>query len=260
MEIIKESIKYRSLLLALTNRYLVSRYRGSFLGFIWTILNPLLLMLIYTLVFRYFMRFQVDNYSVVLLCGLLPWTLISASIMEGATAISAGGQLITKSLFPAHILVSSRVLSNVVNMAYSFLVLAIFIYLGDFTFTLGYFLELLFLPIVLMLTVLFVYGVSLIVASMNVFFRDIQHLVGNLLNLLFFLAPVVYPISEIPERFLPIYSLNPFANLVVLYHQVLLPGPILLYNVGLAVFYAVLAFIVGSYVYRLKRETFSEYL
>jgi len=124
---IKELYRYRSLVWALVVRHLATRYRGSVLGFMWSFLNPLCLMLIYSLVFKYYIRFSgVENYTIFLFCGLLPWLWFSSSLSESTSSIVSSGHLITKSMFPAHILPTVSVITNLINFILSLPLLFIF--------------------------------------------------------------------------------------------------------------------------------------
>jgi len=111
--------KYRELIVSLVSKELKSRYRGSVLGMLWTFLNPLLLLLVYAVVFSVYMRIEMENYSVFMFSGLLPWVWFSSSLIEGSNSIAASGNLITKSMFPAEILPVIKVLSNLFNYIFS---------------------------------------------------------------------------------------------------------------------------------------------
>lgn len=218
-----ECLQYRELTLALIFRHLNARYRGSALGLLWSLINPLFLMGVYTLVFTYYMRFDhVPNYTIFLFSGLLPWLWVVSSLVEGSTAISGSGHLVTKSLFPAHILPFVSVATSLVNFLLSLPLLYIFIWFAGIKLSL---LNLLLLVLnlvpLLILNLTFLYGLSLIASSVNVFFRDVQHLAGNFITLIFFLTPIVYPLSSVPEgwRFTIIY--NPLSRFVITYHEVL---------------------------------------
>jgi lipopolysaccharide transport system permease protein len=196
---LRDLTRYRPLVLALVSRQLKARYRGSFLGFLWTVLNPLLLMAVYALVFSVYVRIEVPNYVVFLLCGLLPWTFFSSSLLEGVNAVVSGGTLVTRSLFPAHILPTVTVITNMVNYLLSLPVLALFMWLYGVPFHAS----LLAFPLVVLLQTAFTWGLTLALASMNVHFRDVQHIVTNVLALWFFLCPIIYSIDHIPDRGVP---------------------------------------------------------
>lgn len=250
--------KSRALVGALVNRSLAARYRGSALGVIWTILNPLLLMAVYTLVFQFYLRFDgIKFYSVFVFCGLLPWIWLTQSIGEAAVSISGSGHLITKSLFPAQVLAIVPVISGGVNYLLSLPVLLVV------ALALG-------MPIpvtspallgVVAIQLVLLSGVAFFVAALNVQYRDVQHLIGHVFSLFFFLTPIVYPASQVPERFSWFLKLNPVALLVRMYHDVIFTGVIPgVYVWGAASAMALVALAVGVLTFEAHRESFAELL
>lgn len=254
----KELYKYRALLSALVGRHLAVRYRGSLLGFCWSLLNPLCLMLVYTVVFRFYIRYtEVDNYTIFLFCGLLPWLWVSSGIAEGTTSIVSSGHLITKSMFPAHILPAVSVLTTMVNFLLSLPLLFIFMLgLGvDLQFSM------LFLPVLVLLQGFFLLGITLALSALNVHFRDVQHIVGNVLTFLFFLCPIIYPASAVPEAFQVTLQANPLALFTVAYQQVILDGVLpSLYALGYLCAFVALSLLIGAAVFNFYRESFAELL
>lgn len=258
MKELKELYRYRNLIFALVGRQLAGRYRGSALGFLWSFLNPLFFMLIYTLVFKYYIRFDsVENYSIYLFCGLLPWTWMSSGLLEAINSISASGSLITKSMFPPQVLPVVSVVTNLVHYLLSLILLGLFMVFFSVPFTVA----LLFLPVVVFLQLITMYGWALLLASLNVFYRDILHVTSNLLNLLFFLCPILYPPTTVPEQFQFTIFLNPFALLITAYHNVILDGHFpSRYTISFLFLFAILIFVLGRRVYRGSYESFAECL
>jgi lipopolysaccharide transport system permease protein len=212
----QELYRYRSLVNSLVVRELKARYRGSFLGFLWTFLNPLLLLGVYALVFKYYLRIQVEHYAGFMFVGLLPWIWFSSSILEGTNSITAGGSLVTKVLFPSQVLPAVKILANLINYLFSFPILFGFLWaMGVFQ---GW--PLLWLPLIIGLHLLFIVGLVLILATINVFFRDVQHILSNLLLLWFFLTPILYPLSQIPRPFNQLVVFNPMALITLAYQDV----------------------------------------
>lgn len=251
-------IKFRALLWALVIRHLSIRYRGSMLGFLWTFLNPLCLMLVYVLVFRYYIRFnEVPHYTVFLFCGLLPWLWVTSALLEGTSSIVSGGHLITKSMFPPQILPAVSVLTSMVNFVLSLPLLFIFMLLDgvEIPWTAA------LLPLVMCGQALFLYGLVLLFSALNVFFRDVQHIVGNALTFLFFLCPILYPSSIVPEQFRAILILNPFASLTQFYHQILLEGVVPdMLSVSAFMLLSLVTVMGGALVFQAYRESFAEML
>jgi ABC-type polysaccharide/polyol phosphate export permease len=255
---LRELYRYRALVAALVARHLALRYRGSALGFLWSLLNPLCLMLVYTLVFKYYIRFnEVPNYTIFLFCGLLPWIWITSGLSEGASAIVTSGHLITKSMFPAHILPAVAVITSLVNFLLSLPMLFVFMLVLGVPMHAS----LVFVPVVIALQFLLLLGAAVGLGSLNVLFRDVQHLLANVLSFLFFLCPIVYPASSVPDRFRFTLSLNPFAQLTVMYHDLILDGVV---PPALSFFYVALwvgaALLAGYLIFARYRESFAELL
>ncbi len=244
--------------MALSKRHLATRYRGSLLGFLWSILNPLFLMLVYLLVFRYYMRSNfVENYPIFLFCGLLPWAWTTSALMEGATSVVSSGHLITKSMFPAQLLPVVSVITTMVNFLLSLPLLLLFMIAAGVPLHA----TLLLLPVVIGIQFIFLVGVGLALGALNVLFRDVQHILSNVISLLFFLCPIVYPASVVPEKLRFTLELNPFAALTECYHSIILYGQYpSLQSVMYVISFAFLTFMIGNFIFSRYRETFAELL
>ena len=255
---LRQLYQYRALIGALVTRHLSIRYRGSALGFLWSLLNPLCLMLVYTLVFKYYIRFsEVENYTIFLFCGLLPWLWTTGALLEGTSAISSSGHLITKSMFPAHVLPTVAVLTNLVNFLLSLPLL--FLFMWGSGMELHW--TLLGLPVLIFAQSVFLWGGALALSSLNVYLRDVQHLIGNLLTLLFFLCPILYPLDIVPEKFKFTFDFNPFALMTVFYQDLVLTGQMpLLPQVVFVLVSTLLVAILGNVIYNRYREGFAELL
>ena len=192
---LRELWQYRALLWALTARELKARYRASVLGFLWTFLNPSLNMVVYVLVFGVLMATPVERYPFFLFCGLIPWIFFSSSVVAGTTSVSDRRDLLTKVRFPAQVLPATVVLTNLINFLLSmpllFLLGALYQDVPSW--------HLLFVPVVLVVQTAFTLGLAYLLSSLNVAFRDLQHIVANLVQMMFFLTPVLWNIDSIGE-------------------------------------------------------------
>ncbi len=263
---LKELYQYRALLWALTLRELRARYRASILGFLWTFLNPTLNMAVYALVFGYVLKDSTHAYPYFLFIGLLPWIYFTSSVGGGASSVSDRRDLLTKVRFPAQVLPATVVTTNLLNYLLSLpLLLALGMLYGEWPTWHAVF----FLPVVVLQT-LFILAVTYLLSALNVAFRDLQHIVGNVLTMLFFLTPVVWPIDRLPaEKALPLLGtvhlreamlvLNPMAALTTAYRSIfyaheLPPAKPLLAVAGLS-----LALLwVAALVFERRREEFAE--
>ena len=260
-----ELYRFRSLIVTLVIRELRARYRGSLLGFLWSFLNPLLLMLVYVLVFAVYLRVPMDNYAVFLFTGLLPWLWFSASLGHATGVIVGSGGLVKRILFPAEILPLVSVLSNLVNFLLSLPLLFLFL----FVFGVRPGPPLAFLPLLLAIQLLLTVGLALPLAALNVHLRDVEQILSNGLVLLFFLSPILYPVSTVPVTLRlgealtiplrPLYFLNPVAGLVQGYQNVIFFGrePHWI-HLGMVTVLAVVAFWGGYRIFDRLRDSLAE--
>lgn len=255
IENLRELYQYRALLLSLISRDLKVRYRGSALGFLWTFINPLILMAIYTIVFSVYMRSDLKAYPYFMLSGLLPWLWFSTSVAGGASSISDRRDLISKVRFPPQILPMTVIGSAMMNYIFSLPILLVFAYgLGV---DVG--LPLIAFPLIVVAQLILTGGIAYFLASANVMFRDLQHIVPNIVSFAFFLTPIIYPPKQIPEAYRGYALMNPVAKLVMAYQDIFyydrwpdFEGLLKVVLVG------VVLFAVGSHYMSRKREDFAE--
>lgn len=241
------------LILLLVQKDLRVRYRGSILGYVWSMLNPLLYMAVLSVVFSYVLKFKIDNYPVFILTGIITWNLFHQSLMQGVNSIVANGGLIRKVKVSVSLFPSATVASVLVHFLLSLVAFLLICIFTKFSPQLSWF----FLPIVLIPFVLFVWGVTLAFASLNVFFRDVGHLLDPALQLLFYGTPVIYPLSVLPEKFAFIVKLNPLTHFVSSFRDVLYRGVIpSLSQIGILCLLAGVSMVVGVCIYRSLRGRF----
>ena len=219
--------RYRGLIQSLIVRELKARYRGSVLGFFWSFVNPLMLLLVYTFVFKFVLPNDTKGlqpYSLFLFCGILPWNWFSSSLTEASGSLIAGGNLIKKVLFPAEVLPIVSVLANMVHFFLGLLILLAFLIGYRHWPDPG---DLIWFPIAVTVQLIFTAALSLILAALAVHFRDIRDLLANLLQLWFFATPIIYYWrQENVRRFKVLFDLNPFTHLAISYQEILFfPGP-----------------------------------
>lgn len=259
-ETLSEIVRHRALVWSLVQRQLAVRYRGSVLGFVWTFLNPLFLMLVYTLVFSLFVRDpSIEHYGTFVFCGLLPWIWFSSALLEGANAIVGGGTLITKALFPPQILPAVVSLSHAVNFLLSLPMLLPFLIQAGRPF--GW--ALLALPVVMAVQFFLIFSIVLGVSALNVHYRDVQHILGNVLSLWFFVTPVIFSVDSLKSRHwiftLLIAKVNPMGVLAESYHEILYWGHFPSWRNLLLVFLGTLVILVVSHaIFRSYRDGFAE--
>lgn len=249
--------RFRWLVYELVLRDLRLRYRGSVLGFAWTLLNPLLFMAIYTLVFSIYLRENIVNYPAFLLAGIVPWQWLAGALGQGTSSIVDGRAYVGKTLFPAGVLVMVPVVSNGVNFLFSLPVLFAFVlllhvHLGP---------SLIMLPVLIAIQGIMVLGATLLAATCNVFYRDIQQLIQYILTALFFVTPIFYTPNLVPAKFQFLIAVNPFASLIACYHAILYAGTFpRLYDLGFSLVFSLFLLWLGKTYFLQYKEAFSEYV
>jgi lipopolysaccharide transport system permease protein len=258
---LRHVIRYRGLVASLVARELKARYRGSVLGFFWSFVNPLLLLLVYSFVFSVVLPgahpTALEPFALFMFCGILPWTWFSSSLLESTTVLITSGNLIRKVLFPAEVLPIVTVLAGAVHFCLGLPILAAFLvyYRVPVTVT-----DLLWFPLIVVIQLVLTLGFALLLSALTVHFRDVRDLLSNLLTLWFFGTPIIYALEQVPSRVRQVLNLNPMTHLVVSYQDVLFtPGPFMrwpaLIAVGLG---AVGVFLVGFFVFDRLRDTLAE--
>jgi len=253
--------RHRQLILALTARDLKARYRGSILGFFWSLANPLLLLGVYTLVFtRFFPNNPITAYPVFLLTGLLPWTFFAAAILESTVSISSNGGLIKKVMFPAEALPIVVVLSHLVHFALAIPVLLVAMTAFAFAHQFRMAPTIALVPVLMIVQTFFVAGIAMMVASASVLFRDLRDIITNLMQLGFFVTPIIYLIDRVDSRMLrALLRLNPMTPFVVAYQDVLYFGRLpRISDAFLMLAYALASIAMGMTVFERLRDTLAE--
>lgn len=228
---LSELLRYRELIVNLTIRELKARYKSSVLGFFWSLLNPLGMMLVFTIVFTVMMpSYAIEKFPIFLLCGLLPWNFFSAGVMTGTNSIISNGNLVKKVYFPRAALPIASVLANLVNFLLALLVLFVVLIVFQTKFSPYFWL----LPVVILIQSCFVAGMALILGTLNVFYRDTLMVMDIVMLAWFFLTPVFYPIEILPRSFTLLgltldvhrlaYIFNPMASLISTYRDLLYWG------------------------------------
>lgn len=206
-------------------RELVSRdlkllYKRSMLGIAWTLINPLLQLAVFTFVFRSILRVDVPNFASFAFSGLLIWAWTQTSLFQATGLITSNRALIRQPKFPVAILPVVTVTTGLIHFLLALPVLLFFLFLEGVGLTP----TVLLLPVLLVLQFVLTVSVAYPLAALNVTFRDTQHTLGVLLQLMFYVLPIFYDVNSVPERFRPIYAFNPMVSLLEAYRDILLRG------------------------------------
>lgn len=263
---LRELYRYRVLIQNLIVRELKARYRGTVLGFLWSFFNPLLLMIVYTIVFGFIIKPRDPAfggspwlYALFLFCGVLPWVWFSSSSLESAQVLMTHGNLIKKILFPAEVLPIVVVTSNLIHFSFGLPILFLFIPIFGKQYTL----YILFLPLVVFVQYIFALGFSFLISSLTVHFRDIKDILTNWLTFWFFATPIVYPLSfETIQKssFLKTFlNLNPMTHIMQGYQNCVFYGRLIPWKkLGVTFLLSLLLFCIGYYIFDRLRDSFPE--
>ena len=217
MSVFNELYKYRELLKTTIKKDIRGKYKASFLGVLWSFINPLLQVLVYAIVFPYIMRVQTPNYLIFLICGIIPWTWFTYSLSNGTTSITNNSNLIKKVYFPREILPISVVTSGLINFLISCVIILIFVLLGG----VGLSWHLVFLPVIAIAQYLFTLAAVFLLSAFNVYVKDVEYMVVFLLNIFFYATPVLYSVDMFSGSWLAwIFKLNPMAHFINAYRDI----------------------------------------
>ena len=216
MNLFKNLYNYRELLKTSVKKEVRSKYKNSFLGVMWSFLNPLLQIAVYAIIFSLILKNKQENYAIFLCCGIIPWTFFSSAINKSAFTIIENGNIIKKVYFPREIIPISVVTAETINFLISTIIILGFVIIGG----IGINKFLFFYPIVLITQFLIILSFSFVVSGICVYFRDLQHFIGIILQLLFYAAPIVYSQDSIPSEYDWILKLNPMTYIINAYRDI----------------------------------------
>ncbi len=248
---------YRDLILELVKKEIKVRYKNNILGYAWSILNPLAQALVFFVAFQLILKVKIDNYVLFLILGLFPWQWFLNSVATSSVSILNNSNLIKKTVFPREYIVYAGVLNDTVHFVLSLPVLALFLLIYHQTIQPQY---LLLFPVLVVIQLFVTLGVSLLVASVNVFFRDLERLVAIILNMLFYATPIVYALDMVPDKLKFIIYANPLALLITNYRNIFLYGDVNWRFLALSAGYAVVIFAVGYFTFSRLKSRFAEVL
>jgi lipopolysaccharide transport system permease protein len=253
-------LRYRGLISSLVARELKARYRGSVFGFLWSFINPLLLLLIYTFVFTTVIPNEEPRtkpYALFMFSGILPWTWFATSLTDAAGSLLAGGNLIKKVLFPAEVLPIVSVLANMVHFFFGLTILVFFLLVYRHYPSPS---DLVWFPVAVAVEFVFASALALLLSALTVHFRDIRDILANVLTLWFFATPIIYPwFQPNVQRFHTLFNVNPFTHLAVAYQEILFFGHIGHWRWLLALGAGSIVLFLGCYwVFDRLRDSFAE--
>ncbi len=218
MNVFKELYKYKELLRSNTKKEVRGKYKNSFLGVLWSFLNPLLQIMVYAIVFPYILKNNQEHYVVFLCCGIIPWNFFATAITRSSSTMIENGNIVKKVYFPREILPISIVTSETINFLISTVIIIVFLLFDGIALTK----YILFYPLILLVQYILILTISLIVSSVTVYVRDLQHLITVALQLFFYATPIVYASNLIPEEVAWVLNLNPMTYVINGYRDIFL--------------------------------------
>lgn len=258
MRTLKELYAYREMIFSLVRRDLKGRYKGSVLGFLWTFINPLLQLGVYTLVFSNIMKSGIEDYYLFLFVALVPWIFFSTSVSGGSSCIWAQQDMVKKIYFPREVLPISYVTSQFVNMLLSLGVVLLVLIISGKGLSID---ALLFLPIIMLIEYILSLSMTMIFSAITVYLRDVEYLLGIITMAWQFLTPIMYSMDQVPEDMRFVFGLNPMTPVIMAYRDILYykKAPELATLLHATVLGIVLLF-VGSFTFSKLKRHFAEEL
>lgn len=255
--IFKNLYNYRELLKTSVKKEVRSKYKNSFLGVLWSFLNPLLQIAVYATIFSLILKNDQPHYAIFLCCGLIPWTFFATAINKAAFTFIENGNIVKKVYFPREIIPISVVTGETVNFLISTIIILGFVVLGG----IGISKYILIYPFILLTQYLVILAISLVISSICVYLRDLQHFIGIALQLLFYAAPVAYAPTVIPQEYQWILAYNPMTYIINAYRDIFYNQTMVeLKPIAIVFCIAVLGCVIGYAIFQKLQKGFAEQL
>ena len=250
--------KFRDMIFELTHRELRGKYKGSVLGFLWTYVNPLAIILVYAFFFAKILRSGIESFYIYLIISMFPWNFFTGGVIQGLGSIRYQADLIKKVYFPRQILPTVYMIVNCINLIISFGIIYSILLISGWGVDMhlqGW------LFVAIAIEFFFALGLALLFSAVEVYFRDIEHIVSVLMMIWMYVTPLFYSLSIIPEEYMPMFKCNPMLYIIGIYQQILYyrisPEPEYLIK---AVLFAVGSMTIGSVVFNILEKRFAEEL
>jgi len=248
---------YKDLIVVLTQKELKVRYKRSFLGYLWSIANPLALAVVFYVAFKVVMRIQIENYTLFLISGLFPWQWFSNSVSSSSMVFVSNAALIKKVNFPCESLIIATVLNDMLHFILSVPVIVIFLFFYGLKPNLSWVVG---IPVLLVIQFMVTFGFSVAISTINLFFRDIERIVSILLILIFYFTPIIYSGEMIPVKYKTLILLNPLAVLMLSWRDLFMKGILNFGSIAVSFLYSLIVLFMGYLIFRRLRWKFAEVL
>jgi lipopolysaccharide transport system permease protein len=248
---------YIDLVTVLTQKEMKVRYKSSFLGYVWSILNPLAFAFIFFVIFKVVMRIQMENYTLFLITGLFPWQWFSNSVNLSPSVFLTNASIIKKVNFPRNVTLLAVVLQDMIHFVLAIPVIVFFMFVyqkqPSFSWLYG-------IPLLLGIQLFMTYGVTLAISSINLFFRDLERLTSIFTMFLFYVTPILYPVAMIPAKYIYSIDLNPLAPLMISWRNLFLEGTLKIELLTTSLAYGLIVYMIGYFIYKKLCWKFAEVL
>jgi len=248
---------YIDIIIVLTQKELKVKYKNSFFGYLWSIAHPLAFAFVFLVAFKIVMRVEIEDYALFLIAGLFPWQWFSNSVSAAPWVFLGNASIIKKVNFPRNLMPFTQVFQDMIHFILAIPVIVVFLFIYHKSPSLSWFYG---IPILLLIQFLITYGIALMVASTNLFFRDLERLTVVFVTLLFYFTPIIYPEKMIPEKYKQLINLNPLSPLMINWRNLFLNGTLESFSLSVSLGYALLAFAISYVVYRKLSWKFAEVL
>jgi lipopolysaccharide transport system permease protein len=251
----KRLVQKRDLLWLITSKEITLKYKRTILGIFWSLLNPIILSFVLFVAFTVFLRIQIENYVFFVLSALFPWTWFSASVTLASGALVGNAQLLKKVRLPKYFFVIATVITQLLNLLFALpviLVLAYYYKTGPhLSWVWG-------IPILIFVELILTLGVSFMVSILNAYFRDMEYIVAVLINLLFWLTPIVYSMNMVPGIYKYVLFVNPLTYLITTWRELFMEGVVNWGSIGISFLTSFVVFLSGAFIFHILGRRFDE--
>lgn len=255
MSLLKDIFNYWEFLKTNVKKDIRGKYKGSFLGVLWSFINPLLSVVVYAIVFQYIMRFNIEHYLIYLISGIIPWTFFTTALNSGINSILYNANIIKKVYFPRSILPISSVTSALINFLISCIIILLFTILSG----IGISINLIYLPLVIIIQYILCLGIVFILSAVEIYVKDIEHIINFFISMLFYVTPILYTSDAVPDNMQFLLKSNPMSYIIESYHNIFYykhsPD---LYKLGVVFLISVIIFIFGYNIFKKLQKGFAE--
>lgn len=246
---------YYDLVITLIIKELKIRYKNTFLGYLWSVINPLIFALTFYVAFKNALKLSIENYLLYLLIGLFPWQYFANAVNQASCVFLVNATLIKKVIFPRFLLILGLIGNHAIHFLCTFPVIYFFMWYYD---CYPQIIHLIGIPILFLNQSILIIGLGFILGTLNLFFRDMENFTSVITNILFYVTPIIYQKAMLPNNIQIILMLNPMTWIVELWRDLLLNGNLEIESLSISFIYNIIFFFIGRYIYKFYEKRFAE--